>query len=147
MPGWIAVFRAIPWMQLIVAAPAIARGARELWTGIRGQPSPDATEDGGNRLERLEAQVGELRKELAASSEVIKAMAEQNERLLEAVGILRLRVRVLTAACAILLALGIAVAVRLWGLESSETGGKAPRHPRGNLASHARSRTCAEVPG
>ncbi len=115
MPGWIAVFRAIPWMQLIVAAPAIARGARELWTGIRGQPSPDATEDGGNRLERLEAQVGELRKELAASSEVIKAMAEQNERLLEAVGILRLRVRVLTAACAILLALGIAVAVRLWG--------------------------------
>ena len=115
MPGWISVFRAIPWMQLIVAAPAIARGARELWTGIRGQPSPDATEDGGNRHERLEAQVGELRKELAASSEVIKAMAEQNERLLEAVGILRLRVRFLTAACAILLALGTAVAVRLWG--------------------------------
>ena len=116
MPGWIAVFRAIPWMQLIVAAPAIARGAREVVDrNPRASRRLMRTEDGGNRLERLEAQVGELRKELAASSEVIKAMAEQNERLLEAVGILRLRVRVLTAACAILLALGIAVAVRLWG--------------------------------
>ena len=115
MPAWISVFRAVPWMQLIAAAPAIARGARKLWTGIR-EPQPDGPHGRGERLERLEAEVGELRKELAASSEVIKAMAEQNERLLDAVGILRLRVRVLTAGCAILLALGIAVAAKLWAV-------------------------------
>ena len=114
MPGWIAVFRGIPWMELIVAAPVIARGARKLWSGIRNRPEPDVAVASGTRLEQLEAQVGELKKELAASSDVIKAMAEQNERLLDAVGILRLRVRVLTAGCAILLALGIAVAAKLW---------------------------------
>ena len=118
MAGWITVFRAIPWMQLIAAAPAIARGARKLWTGVRKQPQPGAPGedlDPEDRLQRLEAQAGELRKELAASSEIIKAMAEQNERLLEAVGILRLRVRVLIASCAVLFVLGIAFAAKLWG--------------------------------
>ena len=102
-------------MDLIVAAPAIARGAHRLWTGIRKRPESDATEDRGDHLQQLESQLSELRKELLASSEVIKAMAEQNERLLEAVGILRLRVRVLTGACVILLVLGVAIAIRLWG--------------------------------
>ena len=115
MPGWVSVFRGVPWMELIVAAPAIARGARKLWSGIRNQPEPEAAEGGAARLTQLESQVGELKKELAASADVIKAMAEQNERLLEAVGILRLRVRVLTAGCVVLLALGIAVAAKLWG--------------------------------
>jgi hypothetical protein len=59
--------------------------------------------------------VGELKKELAASSEIIKAMAEQNERLVEAAGILRARVRLLTWVCVILLMLGVALAVRLLG--------------------------------
>lgn len=101
-------------MQLIVAAPAIARGARRLWTEIRKPSDDGATGERGDRLERLEAQVDELKKELLASSQVIKAMAEQNERLLEAVGILRMRVLVLTGACAIVLGLGIAVGVHLW---------------------------------
>ena len=118
MAGWITVFRAIPWMQLIAAAPAIARGARKLWTGVRKHPQPGAPGeelDPEDRLQRLESEVGDLKKALAASSELSKAMAEQNERLLEAVGILRLRVRVLTIGCTILLVLGIAIAFKLWG--------------------------------
>jgi hypothetical protein len=110
MPAWIS---AVPWMQLIAAAPAIARGARKLWTGIR-EPQPDAPLGRGERLERLEAEMGDLRKELAASAEVIKAMAEQNERLVEAVGILRARVRLLTVGCVILLILAVTVAAKLW---------------------------------
>src|SRR5262245_2082961 len=105
MPGWISVFRAVPWMQLIAAAPAIARGARKLWSGVRTQPEADVPHGTGERLERLETEVGELKKELAASAELIKAMAEQNERPVEAVGILRARVRVLTGICVILLVL------------------------------------------
>ena len=114
MPGWITVFRAVPWMQLIAATPAIARGARKLWTGIRTQPQTETPHGTGERLARLESEVGELKRGLAASSEVIKAMAEQNERLVEAVGILRARVRLLTVGCMILLVLGVAVAVKLW---------------------------------
>src|SRR5262245_44920983 len=114
MPGWISVFRTIPWVDLIAAAPGIARGARRLWTEIRKRPEPGMPEGRGERLERLESQVSELKKELVASAELIKAMSEQNERLLEAVGILRLRVRILTGGCVILLVLAVAVAVRLW---------------------------------
>ena len=117
MPGWIAVFRGIPWMELIVAAPAIARGARKLWTGIR-RPAPDtqagAPLDPEERLARLESQVDELKKDLAASSEIIKAMAEQNEKLLGAVGILRARVRLLLGLSGVALALGVGLAIKLW---------------------------------
>jgi len=114
MPGWISVFRAVPWIELITAAPAIARGARKLWTGVRTQPQAEMPHGAGERLERIEAEVGELKKELAASSELIKAMAEQNERLVEAVGILRARQRLLTGGCVILLVLGVALAVTQW---------------------------------
>jgi hypothetical protein len=114
MPGWISVFRAVPWVELIAATPAIARGARKLWAGVRSEPQAETPHGTAERLERLEADVHELKKELAASSELVKAMAEQSERLVEAVGILRARVRLLTWGCAILLLLGIAAAVKLW---------------------------------
>jgi hypothetical protein len=100
-------------MQLIAAAPAVARGARELWAGVRKKPEPGTS--AGDRLEGLEAQVGELKKELAASADVIKAMAEQNERLLEAVGILRARVRVALALSTASIALAVVMGVRLAG--------------------------------
>jgi hypothetical protein len=115
MPGWISVFRVVPWMELIAAAPAIARGARKLWTGVRTQPQAETPQGTGERLERLESEMAELRKELAASSELIKALAEQNEKLVEAIGILRARQRLLTVGCVILLVLGIVAAVKLWG--------------------------------
>ena len=118
MAGWVAVFRAIPWIDLIAAAPVVARGARNLWAGIRSRPrqgdaveEPEGTED---RLRQLEARVNELRTELSASSEVIRELAEQNGRLVEAVGILRVRVRVLLGISLVLLVLGIVLAVQVW---------------------------------
>ena len=117
MAAWLAVFRAIPWIDLIAAAPGVARGARKLWTGIRskpGQGGTEETESTEDRLNRLEAQVIELRTELSASSEVISGLAEQNGRLVEAVGILRARVRVLIAVSLVLLVLGIVLAVKVW---------------------------------
>ena len=114
MAGWISVFRVVPWMDLIAAAPAIARGARKLWTGVRTQPQAEAPQGLGERVERLEAEVAELKKDLAASSELIKALAEQNERLVEAVGVLRARQRLLFGACVLLGVLGAVFAARLW---------------------------------
>ena len=114
MPGWISVFRVVPWMDLIAAAPAIARGARKLWTGVRTQPEAETPQGTGERVERLESEVAELKKDLAASSELIKALAEQNERLVEAVGVLRARQRLLIGGCVVLLVLATAVAVQLW---------------------------------
>lgn len=112
MAGWLTAFKVIPWADVIAAAPTVVRGAKKLWDSAKNQVpegvqaaapgSPEA------RLQVLEAQSADLRKELAASSELINSLAEQNARLVEAVGILRLRTRALlvtTVIAFVLLAL------------------------------------------
>lgn len=104
MAAWLTAFKVIPWADVIAAAPTVARGAKKLWDTVRDQkpdskagPAPDSPEA---RLQGLASQLVDLRKELAASSELINSLAEQNTRLVEAVGILRIRTRALLVACA-----------------------------------------------
>jgi len=111
--GWITAFKVIPWADVIAAAPTVARGAKKLWASVsdkapaavEGAPpaSPEA------RLQALETQAFELRNELAASSELIRTLAEQNARLVDAIGILRVRTRALLVATIIAFALLVAV--------------------------------------
>ena len=63
------------------------------------------------RQRALEAQVGELRGELTAASELVKNLAEQNSRLVSAVEILRMRTRVLFLATVIMAAALILLAI------------------------------------
>ena len=85
--------------------------ARKLWTSVR---SKDAAPAEGNwpeaRLDALEAQAEELRRELAASSDLIANLAEQNARLVEAVTVLRVRQRILFVIGAVLGAACLALA-------------------------------------
>jgi hypothetical protein len=109
MVGWITAFKIIPWAHVIAAAPAVVRGARRLWTAVRDKDA-DSPLDGSAqtpeaRLQALEARVEALGKELTAASELIHSLAEQNARLVEFVGVLRVRTRVLLAAGAIQLVL------------------------------------------
>ena len=117
MPGWIAAFKVIPWAELIVAAPAVVKGAQKLWATVRKQEAPALSgQDPVARQRALEAQVGELRGELTAASELVKNLAEQNSRLVSAVEILRMRTRVLFLAavimCGALILLAIVVLSR-----------------------------------
>jgi hypothetical protein len=103
--AWLTAFKVIPWADVIAAAPTVARGAKKLWDSVRDQP-PDlkagpAPGSPEGRLQALESQLVDLRKELAASSELINSLAEQNTRLVEAIGILRIRTRALLVACAV----------------------------------------------
>ena len=98
MAGWISAFKVIPWGELIVAAPAVVSGARKLWAAVRKQEAPRVTGQGVPADQRaLEQQIAELRKELADASELVTRLAEQNNRLIEAVEVLRVRTRVLFA--------------------------------------------------
>ena len=113
MAIWTTALKALPWAELIAAAPVVARSARKLWTSVRSKDAPEA--EGAwpeARLDALEAQVEELRSELAASSDLIANLAEQNARLVEAVTVLRMRNRLVFIAVAVLavalVALGIA---------------------------------------
>lgn len=109
MAAWFTAFKVIPWADVIAAAPTVARGAKKLWDSVRDQPSSakvDATPASPEgRLNELESQLVDLRKELAASSELIKSLAEQNARLVEVIGILRIRTRALLIATIIAFAL------------------------------------------
>lgn len=119
MAGWLTAFKVIPWADVIAAAPTVVRGAKKLWDTAR-KPSPDAAGAAAPgspeaRVELLERQGADLRRELAATSELLNSLAEQNARLVEAVGILRVRTRALLVVCAaayvLLFALGVWVLV------------------------------------
>lgn len=105
----------IPWGEVLSAAPAIVKGADKLWQSITKRKSaiPDGETGAGAaagasrapvdvRLDALEFQVTELRKEAIASSELIRNLAEQNVRLVEAVGNLLVRTRILLGLSAFL---------------------------------------------
>jgi len=113
--AWLTAFKVIPWGDVIAAAPTVARGAKKLWDSIRDQPpgpaagpAPDSPE---SRVQALESQLVDMRKELAASTELINSLAQQNERLVEVVGILRVRTRALLFATIVTFALLAAIAV------------------------------------
>jgi hypothetical protein len=112
--GWLWAFKAIPWGDVIAAAPGVAQNAKKLWGSIRSQGAQDVAARAATpeaRIQSLEDQVAGLRRENAASSEVLRSLAEQNARLVEAVEILRARSRIALGACAAisLLALGVAL--------------------------------------
>ena len=112
MAGWIAAFKVIPWAELIVAAPAVVKGAQTLWATVRKQEAPALSgQDPVARQRALEAQVVELRRELTAASELVTNLAEQNSRLVSAVEILRVRTRVLFLATVIMAAALILLAI------------------------------------
>jgi alkylation response protein AidB-like acyl-CoA dehydrogenase len=112
MAGWITFFKVIPWTDLIAAAPAVVKGAQLLWAKVRKQEAPQVTGQGPAAAQRaLEEQIAELRSELTAASELVTRLAEQNNRLFEAVEVLRVRTRVLFAAMAVMAAgiVGLAI--------------------------------------
>lgn len=112
MPGWITAFRALPWTQLIAAAPVVASGARKLWNSVKHQEAESADGQGTDaRLQALEAQIEELRAELTAAAGFTATLAEQNALLVEAIAVLRVRTRVLLIFCGVLAAALVAFAL------------------------------------
>jgi len=114
MPVWTTAFKAVPWLELMAAAPAVMKGARRLWDTVRKQEAPVAEGQEPLAAQRaLEVQIAELRQELTAASELVTNLAEQNGRLVEAIDILRMRTRVLLVFSAILAAglVGLAIVV------------------------------------
>ncbi|MEO7151365.1 MAG: hypothetical protein ABIX46_06605 [Burkholderiaceae bacterium] len=114
---WFTLLKKLPWSEVIVNAPAVAQGAKKLWGTVAGRtvetptapadaaPSSDAavtpaTEPVATRqdvqrldarLDAVEAQGVELHRQLLASTELIKSLAEQNAQLVAQVEALRTR--------------------------------------------------------
>jgi hypothetical protein len=123
--GWLTVLKSVPWADVIVNAPKVADGAKQLWNKVgKKAPAPQAadsaaagtpasTPDAASlaqvqaRLVALEAAASELHQQMLASTEVIKSLAEQNAQLIRGIEANRVRLRWLGVAVAVLALAGV----------------------------------------
>ena len=120
----LTVLSNIPWGQVIENAPKVADGAAKLWSRLR---KPQAAADDAprpaegaplsdvallqSRVRDLELSVGALQEQMEASTELIKALAEQNAQLVQRAELNRVRLlRVTVAGACIAAALVAALA-------------------------------------
>lgn len=129
--SWLTVLKLVPWTDVIKNAPAVADGAKKLWKSVGKSPKPVAREappwsasalstlteaQAREALERqlmaLDVTVAELHQQMQESSELIKALADQNTQLIRRVEVNRRRIWALAGALGVL-ALWLAVALGL----------------------------------
>jgi len=116
---WALAFKAIPWTEVIAAAPGVARTAQKLLkqvgSGAHGEALSAELGDGtrDERLARLEDELMRLDDQASRQTELITKVAEQNTALVQAVEVLRMRVRLLNYICG---ALGAGLVIALIAL-------------------------------
>jgi hypothetical protein len=105
MAIWLTVLKSVPWTDVISNAPLVVEGAKKLWNTVaRKQPSPVTTDIESSaeepsvaefraRVDAAEVAITDLHNQMLASSELIKALADQNARLIERIEANRVRVR------------------------------------------------------
>lgn len=113
--GWLAVLKNVPWTEVVNNAPLVADGARKLWKIAARKPIAPTSEVPNTmpasaaastlaileaRIAQLEAAKTELQNEMATSSELIKALADQNTQLIQRIQTMRRYAMWLTAALA-----------------------------------------------
>jgi len=120
--SWLTALKAVPWSDVVQAAPGIVKGARKLFTTVRGEvsgaqsggdPARSGSSDDGKslstRLAEAQSALEALRAEQTASAELIRSLAEQNAKVVEAIEILRARQRVLLIVTVLLCAGMVAI--------------------------------------
>jgi hypothetical protein len=121
--AWFSVLKSVPWSTVISNAPVIADGAKKLWKAVarKSAPPPPPPASGpvaaqtgeptvaalGTRLAAVELASSRLEEQMLASSELIKALADQDAVLIALVEAHRARSRWLAWAVG---ALAVAVA-------------------------------------
>jgi hypothetical protein len=115
---WFTVLKSVPWSTVIGNAPVIADGAKKLWKAVAKKPAPlappparepVAAQTGEQtvaalqaRLAAVESAASRLEEQMLASSELIKALADQNAVLIGLVEAHRVRSRWLARAVGVL---------------------------------------------
>lgn len=136
--GLFTVLKSVPWSLVISNAPAVADGAKKLWKAVSNRSSPENVSSSAGvqtpvdyesdeldvvvlraRLAAVEAAASRLDGQMLASSELIKALAEQNTQLIELVEANRVRTLWLSRVTGVLgvVVLGVLVLLflRPWG--------------------------------
>ncbi|KAB0663964.1 hypothetical protein F6V25_14205 [Oryzomonas japonica] len=115
--GWLALLKNVPWSEVISNAPKVVDGAKKLWNTVAKRPSPpeisdsnvqSATSPGPQAIALIEARtlaledaVANLQGQMRESSELIKALADQNAQLIQRIESNRVRTLWLSATTAV----------------------------------------------
>lgn len=126
---WLAVLQSVPWTDVVKNAPKVADGAKKLWNAIGKQsPLPEQREPSEApavlpedqvidtlriQLAAVEAAAADLHGQMLASSELIKALAEQNTQLVQRIEANRARVVWLAGAITVVGILAVSSLVLL----------------------------------
>ena len=129
--SWLTVLKLVPWTDVIKNAPAVADGAKKLWKTVGKNPSTEANEAAPapethlstlpesqaialleRQLGAVEVTVAELHQQMRESSELIKALADQNTQLIQRVEANRRRIWWLAGLLIVLALSGVAIMAR-----------------------------------
>lgn len=115
--SWLTVLQNVPWSDVVRNAPAVADGAKKLWKSVARTATSPVAEDATagepvahdadalsvmeSRIAALDRNISDLRQEMLASSEVIKALADQNTQLIHRVETMRVRILWLAGGLAV----------------------------------------------
>ncbi len=108
--SWLALLKAVPWGEVAKNAPEITENAKKLW-GTVARKSPKQEFEVRNvftlesqelnwlkeRLITIEAAFSELHNQMLTTSELIKALADQNTQLIKSIELNRIRILRLAA--------------------------------------------------
>lgn len=128
--GWMTVLKLVPWDDVIANAPKVVEGARKLWKTVARSPVPVPSPEPASspevaaapaapelatrsELQALAATLSTLHEQMAESSALIEALADQNAQLIGQIESNRVRLGWLMAVVAALTA-GL-VYLLLWG--------------------------------
>ncbi|MCD6041692.1 MAG: hypothetical protein K0R40_1295 [Burkholderiales bacterium] len=107
---WLTALKLIPWGDVVESAPAVLNAAKKLLEKRAGAPrAPAPSSD--DPFASLQQELSGLKDEQRRAAELISSLAAQNERLVEAVEILRVRTRLLMYASLAVTAALIALAM------------------------------------
>jgi len=118
--GWLKVLKAVPWSDVIAAAPQVANGARKLWDTVgRKQAAPGAMgamgedaimpaqamgEDGvallAAHIEQQDVAIAQMHSQLREASKLITELADQNAQLIAKMEAARGRLQVVGVVAA-----------------------------------------------
>lgn len=105
--GWLSVLKVVPWGDVIRNAPRLANEAKKLWSTVAKTPpvagpsptqaKPSYSLDSQSLallqadLELMVTEVSDLHKQMLESSQLIKALADQNTQLIRRMEVQRIR--------------------------------------------------------
>ena len=124
--GWLSVLKLVPWNEVISNAPRLANEAKKLWSTVAktpptAEPSPTQAKPSHSPdsqslallqadLELVITEVTDLHKHMLESSQLLKALADQNTQLIRRIEVQRIRTLWLAGIAAVL---GVVAVVNL----------------------------------